>query len=191
MKPLSLALFVFGLAACSPLAHPNAAEVPSGVALRGTDGQMHDLRSEVAQAPATVLVFFDASCPCMTAHEPRIKALRDELASRGVRWFMVDSEEGGSIELDQGIAKDRGYAFPILLDENGKLARAMGAECATYSVVLDRAGRVQYAGGIDDDRSHLRDDATPYLHDALVDVLDGKSPRRPSGKALGCALKLW
>ncbi|HEX7602036.1 MAG TPA: redoxin domain-containing protein [Polyangiaceae bacterium] len=190
MKTLALAFLLSGLAGCAPLPHPDAAEAPA-LALRGTDGQVHVLKSEAAQAPATVFVFFDPNCPCMTAHEPRIKALYDELASRGVRWFMVDSEAGGSLERDQTIAKDRGYAFPILLDENGTLAKAMGAESASYSVVLDRAGHVQYAGGVDDDRSHLRDDATPFLHDALVDVLDGKTPRRTSGKALGCALKLW
>jgi len=190
MKALSFALLLSGLAACAPLPHPAAAEAPA-LALHGTDGQVYDLESEAARAPATVLVFFDPNCPCMTAHEPRLKALYEELASRGVRWFMVDSEVGASLERDQAIAQERGYAFPILLDENGTLAKAMGAESATYSVVLDRAGHVQYAGGVDDDRSHLQGDATPYLHDALVDVLDGRTPRRTSGKALGCALKLW
>jgi len=58
-------------------------------------------------------------------------------------------------------------------------------------VVVDPAGRVVYAGGIDNERSHLTPSATPYLHDALDDILGGKPLRRAKGEALGCALALY
>jgi hypothetical protein len=58
-------------------------------------------------------------------------------------------------------------------------------------VVLDAQGRLRYHGGIDSDRSHLHDDAQPYLGDALVDLLSGRSPRVAEGKTLGCALRTW
>ena len=68
------------------------------------------------------------------------------------------------------------------------IATAVGAESATYTVVVDRVGTIRYRGGIDSDRTHLTPDATPYLADALEDLLAGRAPRVPESRALGCAL---
>jgi len=184
------AAFCCLLLACIPAAPAANATVPA-LALQATDGKTHDLRADFARAPATVLVFFDPHCPCMAAHEPRLKALYDELSPRGVQWFMVDSETGATVARDQGWVSEHGLVFPMLTDEGAKLARAMGAQYASYAVVVDPAGRVVYAGGIDNERSRLSDQATPYLHDALTDILAGNPPRRAEGEALGCALALY
>jgi hypothetical protein len=54
---------------------------------------------------------------------------------------------------------ERGY--PIVVDDAGRLARAVDAEYATYSVVRRRGTpRCAYRGGFDSDRSHLSDDRT-------------------------------
>ena len=87
--------------------------------------------------------------------------------------------------------KRGGYPFPIVLDRGGRLADAVGADYATYSVVVDRQGRIHYRGGIDTDKTHLHVDATPYLRDALDDLLAGRSPRVAEGKTLGCSLAKW
>jgi peroxiredoxin len=188
MELKALAPLVF-LVACGGA--PQTPVVAPGLTLTGTDGRSHALAPETAQAPATVYVFYNAHCPCVTAHVARLKALHDAYAPRGVQWFMVDSEVGASTERDAAFESEKTFGFPMLADVGGKLARATGAESATFSVVIDREGKVRYAGGIDDDRSHLRDEATPYLKDALEDVLAGRAVRRPEGKALGCALQLW
>lgn len=104
---------------------------------------------------------------------------------------MVDSEVGGSIARDQSFVAQLNLDYPMLFDQNAVFARAVGAQFASFAVVVDRQGVVRYAGGIDDDRSHLRDDATMYLKDALTDMLDGTPVRRAEGKTLGCALPLW
>jgi hypothetical protein len=57
-------------------------------------------------------------------------------------------------------------------------------------LLVDTSGRVMYRGGIDSDRSHLRDDATPYLQNAIEDALAGRSLRNPEAKTLGCSLML-
>jgi hypothetical protein len=78
-----------------------------------------------------------------------------------------------------------------LIDEKGSLAKAYGAAYAGHTVVLDRAGTVVYRGGIDSDRVHLTDDATPYLRNALDDLVAGRPPRVAGAKVLGCALRTW
>ena len=184
VKPI-VAMTLSLLSACvGPPAR--VASVPA-LSLPGTDGRQHDLRADAAATTATVYVFYDSRCPCVAAHLERLKALRETFGARGVEWYFVDSEVGASVERDRGFATP----FSMLADEGGKLARATGAEFAGYAVLVDRDGAVRYSGGVDDDRSHLRDDATPYLKDALEDLLAGAPVRRPEGKTLGCALQLW
>jgi hypothetical protein len=108
-----------------------------------------------------------------------------------VRFFAVDPEVGATVARDRVEAARRGYPFPILIDGGAKMARTFGAEFAGHAVVLDRDGRVLYRGGIDSDRAHLTDDATPFLGDALADLLAGRSPRLAESKPLGCALRTW
>jgi peroxiredoxin len=111
--------------------------------------------------------------------------------TRGVDIYAVDSEVGGSLEDDAAKAKAHGYGFPVLRDEGARLARALRAEYATESFVIDRQGVVRYHGGFDSDRKSLRDDAEPLLQNALDDLLQGRAPRAAETKALGCALQTW
>jgi hypothetical protein len=144
-----------------------------------------------ARAPWTVLVFYSPTCHCLEQHGARLHALYDAYHARGVQFFMVDSEVRGSPDRDEAEARRRGYPFPIVRDAGATLANELGATYATYSVVLDAAGRIRYDGGIDSDKNHLHEDATPYLQDALDDLLAGRPPRRAEAKTLGCALEKW
>jgi hypothetical protein len=144
-----------------------------------------------ARAPWTVLVFYSPTCHCLEQHGARLRALYDAYHPRGVQFFLIDSEVRGSPERDEAEARRRGYAFPIVRDVGATLANELGATYATYSVVLDDAGRIRYHGGIDSDKIHLHEDATPYLQEALDDLLAGRPPRRAEAKTLGCALETW
>jgi peroxiredoxin len=179
------------IAATSACAHSVA--VGTRVAsppLQGTDGATHAL-APAGDARLAVLVFFAAHCPCQAAHDARLRDLFGTYHPRGVDFFAVDSEVSATPERDQAEASRRGYSFPILLDRGGALARQLDAEYATEVFVVDRAGAVRYHGGIDSDKRNLHDDATPFLRDALDDLLEGRPMRRTESKALGCALQTW
>lgn len=139
----------------------------------------------------TVLVFFSPTCHCLSAHDERLVRLYRAYHPRGVDVLLVDSEVGATPERDALEAHSRGYPFPIVVDRGAKLANALGAEFASYSVVLDSEGHVRYHGGIDSDRSHLHEDARLYLQKAIDDLLAGRSPRVEEGEALGCTLQKW
>ena len=94
-------------------------------------------------------------------------------------------------EFDAAEAARRGYPFPVLHDPGARLAWALGAEYATYAVVLDPEGRIRYHGGVDSDKGHLHDDAVPYVRNALDDLLAGRAPRVAEAKTLGCSLETW
>jgi peroxiredoxin len=179
----------FALTACSS-GLPAATQVPS-IPLVAGEGNVRDVRQLVAEAPFTVLIFFSRTCHCLDQHDARIRALYDEYHPRGVQVVMVDPEIRATPVNDAAEATRRGYSFPLLLDPGAKLADTLGAEYATYSVVVDAQGNVRYRGGFDSDKTHLRADATPYVRDALDDLLAGRSPRVAEAKTLGCALEKW
>ncbi len=186
-RPTLALSLVVGLAACA--ASPVTPRLPDAPLLEG-DATV-DARALAARAPLTVLVFFSPSCHCLDQHGDRFRDLAEAYRPRGVQVVMVDSNVRATREGDLEEARRRGYPFPIVLDRGARLANALGAESATYSVIVDGSGRVRYRGGFDSDKTHLRDDATPYVRDALDDLLAGREPRVPEAKALGCALEKW
>ncbi|HEX3774271.1 MAG TPA: redoxin family protein [Polyangiaceae bacterium] len=179
-----LALTALLATACAPARAPNSI---SGQ-LQGADGAFHPILNPLARF--TVIEFFSAHCPCQAVHDARLKALAERYRASGVYFIAVDSEAGASIARDGAEAVRRGYSYPLLIDPDGALARSTQADYATYSLLVDTSGRVMYRGGIDSDRSHLRDDATPYLQNAIEDALAGRSLRNPEAKTLGCSLML-
>jgi hypothetical protein len=181
---LLLTLLV-GSGACR--ASVRSPEVPA-TPLVGAGGLATDARDMMAGAPWSVFIFFSSHCHCLEAHESRLRGIFETYHARGVQFLMVDSEAGASPDADAVEAKRRGYPFSILTDKGAKLADALGAEYATYTIVADSSGRVRYRGGIDSDKVRLHDDATFFLRDALDDLLGGRAVRTPEGKTLGCVL---
>jgi hypothetical protein len=159
--------------------------------LIGARGPSVDARQLVAGAPFTVIVFFSRDCHCLTQHDGRLRSLYAAYHPRGVAFAMVDPEVRASPEADAAEAAKREYPFPIFIDRGARLADALDAQYATYSVIVGADGRVLYRGGIDSDKTHLRDSAIPYLRDALDDLLAGRPPRLADAKTLGCSLQKW
>jgi hypothetical protein len=178
------------LAALASCAAGPPAVVPAWPPLTVVDttGASTTLPADLARSKLTVLVFYSEHCPCFRVHEERLVELARTYAPRGVRVIFVDSEVSASLERDGRSASERGLPA-IALDRGAKLADAVGAEYATYSVVLDPQGRVRYRGGIDSDKDRLHDDARSFLRDAVEDLIAGREPRVAEGKALGCALQ--
>ena len=173
---------VLALGACRP-AHPaDAATVPS-LTLVDTAGGATAMPSDLAKAKLTVVVFYADHCPCFHVHEARIAQLRSDYGAQGVRVMVVDSEIEATAERDA-----KADVQPITLDPGARLADALGAEYATFTVVFDAEGHVRYRGGLDSDKNHLHDDAKPFVRDALDELLAGRDPRVPEGKTLGCSL---
>jgi peroxiredoxin len=177
------------LLAMAIAATPAGSALPE-LSLPGTDGRTYAMRQVPAGAKVTVIEFFSADCPVQKAHDARLKELA-ALRDQGVQVLLVDSEAGASLARDSAEASARGYPFPILIDDQAKLAEALGVRFSTTSLLIDGEGHIRYRGGIDRDSGHLRPNTPFLLKQGVEQMLAGKQPDPAETKPLGCFLKGW
>jgi peroxiredoxin len=188
----SRTLLVAVLAALASTASCGAArssvEVGSPLQLRGADGATTRLTDLTRQRDATVLVFWSGSCPCVRRYQRRVDALLDRYPAERVRVVGVASNAGESLVDVERVARERGVRIPILRDEGGELARALGVKSTPTIVVVDRRGDVRFLGWLDNEREPGESGREPWLERALDGILAGRTDFQARTPTYGCAI---
>lgn len=133
--------------------------------------------------PATVLVWWSGSCPCVRRYDARVKDIAARYADRDVAFYYVssNSDDGAA-----SIARAEG-ALPIVRDDGGELARALGVISTPTAAVVDREGAVRYLGWLDNEHDVGDPDREAWLEEALDDVLAGGTGMRKT-PVWGCTV---
>ena len=160
--------------------------------LPDTSGAEH--RVPAAEAPAaTVLVVTCNHCPYVIAWNPRLRALAEDYAPRGVRFLAINANDAerypaDSLEHMRRFARDQDWPMPYLHDEAQDAVRSLGAERTPHVFVLDGDQRLVYRGAPDADHTDesLR---AEWLRAALDAALAGAAPAEPETRARGCSVK--
>jgi hypothetical protein len=84
-------------------------------------------------------------------------------------------------------AAEDSYAFPYVVDEAQRVAKAYGATCTFHAFVLDRDRRLRYQGRFDDSRISAKVTSRD-LTNALDDLLAGRDVRVETTRPFGCSL---
>lgn len=152
---------------------------PTGLILTDTSGQRHAVQG------VTVLYFVSIECPMSSARLPRMIDLCQELTQ--VAFFGVNSNCNETAAQIAEHAKKFGVPFPMIKDEDGRLADRFKVDTVPAAVVLEN-GEVRYRGRIDDHKIEelvrSRD-----LRKAIEEVLAGKSVSTPETPVEGCLIK--
>jgi peroxiredoxin len=151
----------------------------------GTTSTLEDLRRG---HDATVLVFWSGTCPCVRRYQERVDALLDAYPATRVRVLGVSSNAGESFADVLRVATERQVRLPILRDEGGRVADALGVHSTPTVVVLDASGAVRYLGWVDNERLPGVPGREPWLERALQGVLDGKSTFAARSPTYGCTI---
>ena len=151
--------------------------------------------SEVAGPKGTLVIFSCNHCPWVKAWETRIAALGNELPGKGIGVVAINSNDPAAYPADDyaGMverAKARGFTFPYVVDSTSEVARAFGATHTPEAFLFDRAGKLVYHGGIDDNAQDAAKVEHHYLRDAADALLAGKPIVAAETKAIGCSLGL-
>jgi peroxiredoxin len=161
-------------------------------ALRDTEGAEHAAPADPAP-PATVLVVTCNHCPYVIAWNPRLRAVAEDYAPRGVRFLAINANDGSRYpaESPQAMARfvrDQGWPIPYLRDESQEVAHALDAQVTPHVFVLDAGQRLRYRGAPDADHTDPSQGAC-YLRDALDAVLAGSEPATADTRPRGCSVK--
>jgi peroxiredoxin len=160
--------------------------------LTDTEGVRHEVPAEDAP-PATVLIQSCNHCPYVIAWNPRLRAVFEEYAPRGVRFLAINSNNpethpADSPERMARFVREQGWPIPYAFDESQDVVRALGAQRTPELFVLDGEQRLAYHGAPDSDPHDPAQNAA-WLRGALDAVLAGVSPAQTETPARGCSVK--
>ena len=82
----------------------------------------------------------------------------------------------------------------VLMDDSGQVGRAYGASNTPHMFVIDSAGKVAYAGAIDNSPDAVGESPTGgtlvnHVEAALSDLAAGRPVATPVTEAYGCSVK--
>ena len=124
--------------------------------------------------------------------------LQREWGAKDVVWLSVNSTREGHAEYRSGaqmgewMKAQGGAPRHVLIDGRSAAGRAYAAKTTPHMFVIDPAGRIVYAGAIDDKRSANPADvrtAKNYVTAALNEAKAGKPVSVASTTPYGCSVK--
>jgi peroxiredoxin len=165
-----------------------------------TDSNGKSVKLADFKGRTVVLEWTNDGCPYVGKHykSGNMQALQKAAADKGVVWLSVISSAKGEQGYVDGagankLTADR-KALPaaVLLDPAGTIGHAYGATSTPHMYIVDKDGRLVYAGAIDDKpTSNVADvaGARNYVKEALAAVADGKPVAVAATRAYGCSVK--
>jgi peroxiredoxin len=147
-----------------------------------------------------VLEWTNPECPYVRAqyNADAMQTVQREAGAKNVVWLTVNSTNKSSGEFKTGAQmqqwmKDKNAAqSAILIDATSNTGRAYDAKTTPHMFVIDPAGKVVYAGAIDDKRSSRESDrktANNYVRAALNEATAGKPVTVANTTPYGCSVK--
>jgi peroxiredoxin len=161
--------------------------------LKSVDGKMYSM-SDFNAAKGFIVVFTCNHCPFAKKYEDRINDLAKKYKPQGYILLAINPndpavEPEDSFELMKVRAKEKGFAFPYLVDEGQKIYPQYGATKTPHVFLLDKNQIVKYIGAIDDNVDSAGDVKEKYLENAIAALESGKTPSPETTKAIGCSIK--
>lgn len=169
----------------------------SDLKLKNIDGKWISL-GDYKDARGFIVIFTCNHCPYAKAYEERIIALDKKYAPLGYPVIAINPNDPvaypeDSYENMQKRAKDKGFTFPYLFDEQQTVFPQFGATRTPHIFILSKADSdmtVEYIGAIDDNYEDASKVTKKYVENAVDALLAGEKPEVTSTKAVGCSIKV-
>jgi peroxiredoxin len=147
-----------------------------------------------------VLEWHNKGCPFVKKYygSGSMQKLQQEWTGKDVVWLTVVSSAKGNEGFEDAAAATAemksNHAAPtdVILDADGKVGHAFGAQTTPHMFVIDKTGNLIYNGAIDDKPTAEASDipkSTNYVALALNESMSGKPLSHPTSKPYGCSVK--
>ena len=197
MNYLRLSLLLLGLNLSSFAAVEPGEEAPDFTLTdsKGISRKLSDFRGKFV-----VLEWLNHDCPFVKKHygSGNMQKLQQEYTAKGVIWLSIISSAPGKQghrtgpQADVDTKDKKANPTAVLLDPAGEVGQKYEAKTTPHMFVLDKDGKVIYAGAIDSIKSTDSADVTKaenHVRAALDAALAGKPVSTPSTKPYGCSVK--
>ena len=202
MTAAALATFAtfatLGLAATSAAASATVGQGAPAFTVSDTRGKAVSLAD--FKGKHVVLEWVNPGCPFVVKHysSANMQGTQKEATAKGVVWLTVSSTAPDAsdyrkpADLASWMQGQKAAATATLMDDDGKVGKAYGARTTPHMYIVDPAGTLVYAGGIDDKPSSKASDiptSRNHVKAALAETLAGKAVTQASTKPYGCSVK--
>ncbi len=161
--------------------------------LPGVDGKSVSL-ADLAGKKALCVIFACNHCPYVQAYEGRIIAIQEKYGPLGAQVLAINSNDADgypedSFENMKQRAKEKGFNYPYLRDEDQAVAKAYGAQRTPHIFLFDAGRKLAYVGRLDDNYKDPSAVKAHELADAIEDLLAERPVKVPETFAVGCTIK--
>ena len=200
MQMLARTLVATTLALAATAALANATVGQPAPAFTATDAAGKSVSLADFKGKHVVLEWVNPGCPYVVKHysSGNMQGTQREATAKGVVWLSVNSTATDSrdyrapADMAGWMQQQKAAATATLMDADGKVGRAYGARTTPHMYVIDPAGKLVYAGAIDNKPSSNPADtatATNHVKVALAELLAGKPVSTPVTRPYGCSVK--
>jgi peroxiredoxin len=197
MKTLLLATTLFALC---PAAFAAATVGQPAPEFTATDASGKKVSLADFKGRHVVLEWVNPGCPFVVKHygSANMQGTQKEATDKGVVWLAINSTAPDASDykapaaMAQWMKSQKAAATATLMDSDGTVGRAYGARTTPHMYIVNPAGTLVYAGGIDSKPSANAADiasATNYVKVALGETLAGKPVTQASTRPYGCSVK--
>ena len=197
--PIAAALVLTGCGSEAPaLAAPPVGSQAPNFRLASANGQPVTL--DQFKGKTVVLEWNNPGCPYVKKHYESGNMQKTQAAARkdGVVWLSINSGAPGNqghmngAEAKAFVAAQKAQPTAYLLDPQGTVGKSYGAVTTPHMYIIDPAGKLAYAGGIDDKATASKADiagARNHVLAALGEMKAGKKVSVATSRPYGCNVK--
>jgi hypothetical protein len=198
MKPMILAFTALAVLAAPAAAAPVVGQPAPNFKLADVNGKpvtLSDYRGKTV-----VLEWSNPECPFVKKHygSGNMQKAQAAAARDGVVWLTINSSAPGKQGHMNGgqaksfVAKAGARPAAYLLDPRGVVGKVYDAKTTPHMYIVNKAGTLVYAGGIDDKPTPNPADVTGarnHVLAALSELKAGKAVSVARSRPYGCAVK--
>jgi hypothetical protein len=146
--------------------------------------------TEVRRDPGkpTLILFAHPKCPCTRASIEELNRLLASCHDKTTAQVLFFRPKSGPADWQETALIESARAIPgvsVGLDDDGKIAKAFGAETSGFTVLYDAEGKLLFRGGITASRGHSGDNAGET---SIASILTGEGAVNRFTPVFGCSL---
>lgn len=171
-------------------------DIATDFSLRNVDNNMVSL-SDYKNVKGYIIIFTCNTCPYAVKYDERINDLNIKYEPLGFPVIAIMPNDpiiqpGDSFEQMKIAAKNKGYTFPYLIDEEQKIYPQYGATKTPHTFLLhkiNKGNEVVYIGAIDDNYKDSNLVKIKYVENAINSLIREEQIKVKETRAIGCTIK--